>query len=295
MLDRLLGRASLKERIRELEDEREALERQLEAESGRRSEAVRERQAAEERVNRLEDRISELVDRVDRAEGDGESLDFSRETRLRGDRLADVLSRLESLSTGPEGALSAMIEETVPDSLVDHFGDRTPLVDRAAPAVVYADDEALIEVALRPPVPPAPFVEWDDEFRVDRSWFEPSGRFTLGVLRADRFALGEYDGRERRSVTGFESDVKGAHSKGGFSQRRFERRRDEQIEHHLSTVRDHLEDREADRLYLVGESTILSEFEDEATVTRPSDASGSTADALDEAFADFWSVRLAVL
>ncbi|MFB6134762.1 MAG: Vms1/Ankzf1 family peptidyl-tRNA hydrolase [Halanaeroarchaeum sp.] len=295
MLDRLLGRASLKERIRELQDERDALERQLEAESERRSEAVRERQAAEERVNRLEDRISSLEDRVERAEDDAADLDFTRESTLRGDRLADVLSRLESVSTGPEGAISAMIEESVPAALVEHFGDRTPLLDRAAPVVVYADDEDLIGVALRPPVPPAPFVEFDDQFKIDRSWYEPKGRFALGVVRADRFALGEYDGRDRLSATGFESDVKGAHSKGGFSQRRFERRRDEQIEGHLSKVREHLTDREADRLYLVGESTILSEFADEATVTRPSDASGDPADALNEAFADFWSVRLAVL
>ena len=47
MLDDLLGRTELKERIAELDAERESLEAQLEAEQERRAEAARKRQAAE--------------------------------------------------------------------------------------------------------------------------------------------------------------------------------------------------------------------------------------------------------
>ncbi|MGM0397667.1 MAG: Vms1/Ankzf1 family peptidyl-tRNA hydrolase [Halobacteriota archaeon] len=295
MLDRLLGRASLKERIETLEAERDSLESRLEAESDRRSEAARKRQEAEARVNHLEDRIEELEDRVERAESTESDAAVRGEATLRGDRLDEVLSRLESVGTGPEGALSAMVEETLPDGVRETFGERTPLVEHAAPALVYADDAHLVNVAVRPPVAPDPFVHWGDSFEVDREWFEPSGEYALALVRADRFAIGEYDGRERHSVTGFESDVKGAHSKGGFSQARFERRRDAQIDEHLSAAREAIEDRDTERLYVVGESTLLPEFADVATVTHPSDATGKPTAALEEAYADFWSVQLTLL
>ncbi|MFW5903195.1 MAG: Vms1/Ankzf1 family peptidyl-tRNA hydrolase [Halolamina sp.] len=295
MLDRLLGRASLKERIAELEAERDDLEAQLAAESDRRSDAARKRQEAEARVNRLEDRVEELRDRVDRAETTETDVSARAETTVRGDRLNEVLSRLESVRTGPEGALSAMVTEEVPEVVREAFGDRTPIVEHAAPALVYADDAHLVDVAVRPPVAPDPFVRWDDAFSLDREWFEPTGEYALALVRADRFAMGEYDGRERVSFTGFESDVKGAHSKGGFSQARFERRRDAQIEEHLADVNDAIEDRDVERLYVVGESTLLPEFEEVATVTEPSDATGSPRDALEAAVDDFWSVQLTLL
>lgn len=295
MLDRLLGRATLKAQIADLQDERDRLEARFEAESERRSEAARKRQAAEARVNRLEDRIAELEDRVERAETDDAGRRARGETTLRGDRLDEVLSRLESVRTGPEGALSAMVADEAPDAVRDLFDDQAPILDGVAPALVYADDAHLVSVALRPPVAPDPFVEWDEGFLVDRDWFEPGGRYALALVRADLFALGEYDGREQLSATGFESDVKGDHSKGGWSQGRFERRRDAQIEAHLEAVHEAIDDREAERLYVVGEKTLLSEFADGATVTRPSDATGTPRPALESAVADFWSVRLTLL
>ena len=51
MLDDLLGRTELKERIEELETERDRLEARLEAESERRADAVSAKQTAEERIN----------------------------------------------------------------------------------------------------------------------------------------------------------------------------------------------------------------------------------------------------
>ncbi len=106
------------------------------------------------------------------------------------------------------------------------------------------------------------------------------------------FAIGEYDGRERLSVTGFESDVKGDHSKGGFSQARFERIRDEQIADHLEKCHEEIAARDAERLYVVGQRTLLSEFRDAADVTEPVDATGKPRDALDDAFYEFWTTRL---
>ncbi|WP_435333734.1 Vms1/Ankzf1 family peptidyl-tRNA hydrolase [Haloarchaeobius sp. TZWWS8] len=300
MLDELLGRAELKERIDELEEEKHHLERQLEAEQERRADAASARQSAEERVNRLEDRIAQLEGELDRVGGEEVDLDFAAREDLRGDRLSAVLSRLESLETGAEGALSAMVTDEVPDAVSDALGDRAALVERAAPCLVYTDDAGLVRAVLEPPVAPAAFCEWSDGFRVDRSWFEPTGAFTLALVRADLFAMGTYDGREQVDFTGFESDVKGKHSKGGFSQARFERIRDGQIADHLDDCREAIEDRRADdgqedrRLFVVGDRRLIREF-DEVTATAAVDATGSPRDALDDAFHEFFTTTLSLL
>lgn len=291
MLDRVLGRAALKERIESLEAEKASLEAQLESAKETRKAAVRERQEAERKVNRLEDRITELEDRVERAESGSREVEFRGETTLRGDRLEAVLSRLESLRTEPEGAMTAMVSGAVPEEVRTLLGDRSALVSRAAPALVLADDAELVTVALRPPAPPEPFLEFDAAFEIERKWFQSRGRYTLALVRSDLFAMGTYEGSHRVDYEGFESDVKGDHSKGGFSQARFERRRDQQIDDHLDRVRESLSGA-SETLYLVGESTILPEFEAAATETKPVDATGSPREALEDAHDRFWQTTL---
>jgi peptide subunit release factor 1 (eRF1) len=294
MLDELLGRAALKERIDELEAETESLREQLEAESERRADAVSDRQVAEERVNRLEDRIAELTDRVERAGGEGGDPGFRGVESLRGERRDEVVARLRSFQTGPEGALTAMVDDGVPVAVKDALGDRAPLVARAAPCLVVADDAGLLSALLRPPLAPDPFVGWGEGFRVDAGWFRPEGRLTFGLLRSDVFALGVYEDGERRELETVESDVMGAHSKGGFSQGRFERRRDEQVRAHLDACREVLAGRDPETLVLVGERTVLDHFEpaSDAAAVDAVDATGDPETALDDAFRSFWTTRL---
>ena len=299
MIDRLLGRAGLKAEIAELREERDSLAAQLDAESERRREAVRDRQAAEERVNELEARIETLEDKIETLERDhaGETSGVAprgRE-RLARDRLREVLGRLRSVETGREGALSAAVGDTLPEPVVAALGDRAPAARRAAPAVIYHDDAGLVSVALDPPIRPAPFHEWRDEFRVDDDWFRPTGRFGFALVRSDTFAAGVYEGFERRSFERFRSDVTSEHDKGGFSQARFERRREEEIDDHLDRVESALAGLTADRLIVVGESTALSRLSVDATHTATADATGADEAALDDAFRDFWTTELTVL
>jgi peptide subunit release factor 1 (eRF1) len=295
MLDELLGRAHLKERIAELEAETESLERQLAAEQDRRSEAARARQNAEERENRLQDRVTELEDRVERLQAEeGDGATYHRTESLRGDRLAAIVDRLESVAGGPETILSAYVSDgsDLPAAVTDAFGRRSALVARAAPCLAVTDDAGLFAATLSAPVAPEPFAAWDSEIRLERDWFEPRGAYTLALLRSDLFAMGSYEGTDRVAFHGFDSDLQTQHSKGGFSQARFERLRDAQIESHLERCRAALAERDVDRCYLVGEGTVLHELRDVADVTATVDASGDPEDALDDAWRAFWTVRL---
>lgn len=295
MFDRLLGKAALQERIEELEEERDSLAAQLDAAEERRREAARKRQDAEERVNRLEDRIAELEDRVERAEDTEKTLTARGTADIRGDRLERVLGQLESVRTEPERALTAMVVDSVPAEVRSILGERAALVERATPTMVFADDEQLVSVAMRPPLMPDPFVVQQETFSIEREWFQPRGRYAIALVRADLFAMGEYRGDERIGFSGFESDVRGDHSKGGYSQTRFERKRDQQIDEHLDQARTAISEAETDRVFVVGESTLLADFQDLATVTRPSGATGSPREALEYAYEEFWTVSLTLL
>lgn len=304
-LDEWLGRASLKARIDELEEANDRLRRRYEAESERRAEAVRERQAAEERVNRLEDRIAQLEGELSRDDGDRRRLEFRRRERLRGERLDEVLDRLQSVRTGPEGALTALVADGdgIEEPVADVLGDRARLVTEAAPCLVCADDAGLVSVALDPPVEPTVEPTWSDRFELDREWFRPSGRYALALVRADLFALGVYEADERVSFRGFESDVKGAHSKGGFSQARFERIRDDQIDDHLERCHEAIDEEVTaagiDRLYLVGQrgaiDAVASALDDGPAATSAVDATGEPEAALSDAFRSFWTTDLRVV
>lgn len=298
MLDRLLGRATLKDRIEELEEEVASLEGRLEGESERRREAVAARNEAEAEANRLEKRVEELEDRVARAESGEDVVDFRGEETLTGERVARIRERLASVECGREGAFSAYVAEgdDLPEAVREAFGERTPLVARAAPCLVYRDDTGLVAAALDPPVAPEPFTAWSDGFRVEREWLEPVGKYAFALVRTDTFALGVYDEGGRTSFEGFTSDVMGQHSKGGWSQARFERRRDEQVDAHLENVRAALDGvGDVDAVYVTGEKSLLAEFRDRADVTAPVDATGDPEDALGEAHADFWRVPLRLL
>ena len=294
MLDRLLGRAALREELEELRAERDSLAAQLEAESERRSEAARARQEAEERVNRLEDRVTELEDRVQRAAGD-DGPSVRRRERLTRDRLDEVLDRLDSVETEREGALTAAVDESTRPPVADALGDRAVLVRQAAPTVVCVDDAGLVSVALSPPIQPEPFCEWGSGFRLDREWFQPTGRFGFALVRSDTYAGGVYEGADRQTFAGFQTDVMSEHDKGGFSQARFERRREEEIDDHLDRVRTALDDLGGDRLILVGESTALDRLPVDADHTAAVDATGHDEDTLDRAFRDFWTTELTAL
>lgn len=292
MLDDLLGRRELKERIADLEEERDRLAERLDAENERRREAVSQRQEAEERINQLEDRIAGLEGELEQRQDDEQTQSFERVETIGQHRVQSVIDRLSSVRTDSESALSTAMKDTVPEDVRTAFGDRWPLIERALPCVGFRDDVGLVRAILAPPRVPEPFVTWDDRFTIEQDWFRATGPGQFALVRADLFALGRFEDGTLRYERGFESDVMGQHSKGGYSQARFERRRKEQIAEHVDRCRAVLEERPDHPLILVGDGRIVSRLDDRAVETGRVDASGSPKTALESAFRDFWTTRL---
>lgn len=316
MLDGLFGRPQLKARVEELEAELAALQAKLteleteaerlrersEREKSQRREAVAARQQAQEQANKLKERITQLEGDLERAQDQTpqeNDVGYRRRERLSERRLAAVQQRLGSFRTGREGALTATVHDTIPQEVTDVLGERTVLVQDAAPCLVLADDAGIISLALRPPLVPKMDPVWDEQFLLEPEWFEPTGRFAMVLVRANLFAAGIYEGREQLSFKGFQPKVDRRHSKGGFSQGRFERIREEQIADHVRRCREILQDFLGDvqQLYLVGQREIIDALakDREPEATMNVDATGAPRQALDEAFQSFWTTELRVL
>ncbi len=289
-LDELLGRQSLKDRIDELEEECDRLESQLEAEADRRRDAVRGRQSAEERVNTLEDRVAGLEGELEEREGDTEPA-WAHVTQLRIDEVEAVLGTLESVEADPETLLTASVHATPTGPVRDVLEDAAGLIGRAAPCLCFVDEHRIIRAIVAPPRPPDPFQRWASTFKLDRSWFLPEANLTFALVRSDLFAIGRVDDASIAFRNGFGSDVIGRHSKGGFSQSRFERRRQEQIDEHLERCRTALASADGPRI-LVGDRGAIGRLSDLATATGLVDASGSPEEALARAFRDYWTSKL---
>jgi peptide subunit release factor 1 (eRF1) len=253
-------------------------------------------------VNRLEDRIADLEGRLEQT-ADADTASFRGRETLSQRRTAEVLRRLRSVETDAEGALTAFVTpESLPNAVSKLVGDRTPLVRRASPCLVCADDAGLVAIALAPPCPPEPFTHWGSGFEVPENWFRPQDGDTLALVRSDLFVVGQFEAGADNDgtwtvVETVESDVKSAHSKGGFSQARFERRRDAQVDEHVEKAQEALDSATegTGRLVVVGERTVLGAFEARADYVGRVDATGDPDAAFADAVTDFFSTTLSLL
>ena len=306
MLDDLLGRTALKERIQELEDDVESLEKRLSAEQSRRKDAVTEKQEADRRVNELEDKVEELRDRLERAEGDDDERSFRVARAIRGDELDDTVELLGSARSGEEALTTVSVapDDRVPDEFESGTTALLRRVDTDRGLVAFGDDAGVVRAALVPPIEvDETRVEHSGSFVFDRSLFELPRPFGVAVVRSDEYAGGVYDDG-RLGFSSLSSDIMQKHSKGGFSQSRFERGRDEQVEEHVEEAarrfEETLSEHDAETVFVAGDARVVSRFADEISVDAPvekrtADATGSGEDLLRRGYDSVRSARLYVV
>lgn len=228
----LFGR---KERIEELEEELasreeeltariEELEQRLEKEKERAREAAAAKQDAEEKINRLEDKITSLEDRIDgdhaggRAASEHHDLDVPKTTEL--------IENLERFSYRSSKA----------DTIYSTAG--TSITGSKTGEVIVADPH-LLRHAIRPPIPIQESVSYrSNGFMVETIEEMLQDRYCLLHLTAGGSGIGLIEDGDIIESEVIDADIKAQHTKGGYSQKRFERRREEQIEEHIEAVMD---------------------------------------------------------
>jgi len=319
LTDKIFGRKELKERIGFLEDkieslekEKKDLERKAEKEKKRAKEAVSEKQDLDREIKEQKDRIQSLEDKLRKKEFLEETTPAEvRDERVSRDVLMDLLDKLESFRSNKEDLFSVFVPTGSSVSDIDTQGfiqtnltlnqlRRLKEEDSETGKVLF-HCEGLLTFLIKPPVPIDEDI-WskDSGFTVEplREALDSSVGFIYLSAGGSAVALFS-DGIEDFEVV--RSSIKGKHKKGGFSQGRFNRGREEEVKKHVEEVVEATETvvPEDVEVAVCGSEDLLgllreTGFTDRRkTFRRSLDVSGiETKDQLDRAFKKFWRTRI---
>ncbi|MBC5793397.1 MAG: hypothetical protein H8Z69_05180 [Nanohaloarchaea archaeon] len=249
----------LEERIEELEQkleeekqDKESWRNRFKAEEERRKELSRKKQEAEEELNRLkdkQDKDNEVEEEEEEWDGTFENLDYNSARRL-----------LEKLSTIESGG-GELVSIYSPGKLEDHRDLRSiknsitknqySRIQGENGFVAFIDEELGSFILKVAPFYPEKF-SIEEKFDVEpiMEFFKRKKYFTL-VSAGETYIYTEKGGGFEE-VEVLKSRIDREHGKGGFSQGRFEKKREEQIESHLNEIRQVLEGLEGE-VYLRGQ------------------------------------------
>jgi len=238
----------LNSRIAELEHALQGTKNQLEKKEALARQAVADRQEAESRLNQELVRIHTLSHELETLrEESGSKLEFRGIETLSSAAIKAYLSKLSSFHSPANDFLTVYLpygtrlSAVLPEKTLSFLGEETrSLLDRLDPEtglVFFYDLHRMISEAIVPPVPvslPAWHLKGSFETVPLEEILNIDFRMLVLVLHAGESFIGfAPDARAFDKEEFIKSSVKEKHSKGGFSQRRFERLREEDIAHHM--------------------------------------------------------------
>ena len=248
----------LEDKIEELEDEKQSLEEQLKAEQGRRRELSRKKQSAEEELNKLKDRVRNLEKQDEEETETREQVDYRS---LSFSQFENLLEKLDSIES-PEKELVTVytsedvfeVERELKNSVDSETFTQLSGIGKFAGFI----DEQLGVYILKTHIPHTAGVELGQGFDISqvKDFVDKKKHFV--TVSAGESKIYREQGGEYEQVESITSRVDHEHSQGGFSQGRFERKRDEQVRNHLEEVEERLQDKED--IYLLGEKRLCKEL-----------------------------------
>ncbi|QLC49405.1 peptide chain release factor-like protein [Methanolobus zinderi] len=220
--------------------------------------AVAAKQEAEEKLKAAEVRLQTLEHELEKARKDtsGE-LYFSRTDRFSKQRTEEFLLALSSVKDPADSLVTVYIAAGSKMENLEYHDDALKVLDSETIAMVdkvdsptglvlfYSPDFMITELI----VPPLPLKRscWSTGNTFDTAPVLKLLRTRASILflvaHAGESLIGySHDSENLDSFQLVKSSVKAKHAKGGFSQRRFERLRDEDIAHHIDKVKPALRD-----------------------------------------------------
>lgn len=247
----------LENQVEKLKEEKESYKNRFEKSDEKRSELARKKQEAEKKINKLEDKLESV-----KSEDNIKKTENRRTWSLSElDEVENYISRLSTYSNDRESVVSFYKRSGFSETEKEYFDDLSSKELGRNESVICFFDSPLISVFLKS----RKFFR--HRFNVGEEFdFEPIKTFietnkTWVVLRAGDSMIIEEENGEIISVENIKDRINRQHSKGGFSQKRFERKREEQIEEHLDRVKSKLEDSSEEQIFLVGEEELCSKFD----------------------------------
>ncbi|MBP2030464.1 hypothetical protein J2755_001398 [Methanohalophilus levihalophilus] len=257
MIDRYSGKDELNQEIETLQSrvlEMEIDLRRLEKCERKLKVAVSDRQVAEEKLKAARKKIETFEHEFEKhQESEDESIPMARTETVSSNRMRDIFGELATLKGEKEQFITLLVPPEMDLKSFSQYRDIELLIDpetlntisktkTETGLVLFYDRPGIIREIFLPPVPvKAPEFAIADQFDTEKAVFDKENlRMLILAAHAGESLLllaSEDEEEESRLIR---SSVKAKHGKGGFSQRRFERLRDEDIVHHAEKVRQSL-------------------------------------------------------
>lgn len=289
----------LEKELKELQEEKQKLNKKLEAEGERRKKAVREKQNAEKKIKNLKTKIDELEDKLEKKQPDIKTEKNIRIENLSKDNTRELLDFLNSIKYKKERLTSVYIKK---DSRNDKNIPEINKINSSRGIVFLYDNWNILRLGIIPPLPVKEEKETvSSSFSLDYSLFTEPPSYLFSIIRSDIFILGIYKNNKLISIENIKSNIKSKHSKGGFSQKRFDRKREKQINKHIQRSAEKLEksiQKYKDEINLIaigGEKNIIKKFKNKIQydiVSKPLDATGRKKEALEKGRRSFWKTKI---
>ncbi|MBN1133733.1 MAG: peptide chain release factor-like protein [Methanosarcinaceae archaeon] len=244
----------LQARILELEIDVKRLETQLEKNKVNTREAVAAKQEAEEKLNVANIRMETLVHEVETLKKETEQQVRFREIEVISPlNMNDYLSQIRSLRSAHETLITAyvaagrsVLDLGNPAGMLEHIDEKSRIlldrIDSSTGFVLFYDTLHMVCEVITPQLPVTTSMwRFGNVFEADQLEVIANRelRVCILVVHAGESFVGIASNKnEFESQQVIRSSVKAKHTKGGFSQRRFERLRDEDIAHHMKKIQD---------------------------------------------------------
>lgn len=239
--------------IMELEIESQKLQRQLEKKEKNTKRAISEKQEAEEKLNAANVKIETLQNEIESLKDERNDLQdfkFRNIEILYPSKTQNWLTKIQSIKSDDDSLITVYLKPDDslsnlknPNRLLDLIGENTQSllakIESFTGYILFYDTDSIICEVI---VPPFPIREskWGagNDFQIGRLKSILEQDFKICILQAHAgesfVGIAKPDEFENHRI--IKSSVKAKHKKGGFSQKRFEELRNEDISHHIEKV-----------------------------------------------------------
>ncbi|WP_406670128.1 Vms1/Ankzf1 family peptidyl-tRNA hydrolase [Methanolobus sp. ZRKC4] len=272
----------LQSHILELELDVNTANKRYEKSAASEKRAVAAKQGAEEKLKAAEVKLRSLEHELEkqRTDAPGE-FSFTHVDQFSKQRTEEFISSISSVNYSTESLLTVYVAA---GEQLNNIKDHENLIERidneslvliekissSTGLVLFYSPDHLVNELIVPPLPlKRSYWTKGNTFDTDSLLESIKENVSMSVLVAhagESFVGYSFDSEEFDSFQVIKSSVKAKHAKGGFSQRRFERLRDEDIAHHIDKVKLSLKElleefeENIDYLFLAGDLQLAKEM-----------------------------------
>jgi|GEM_PF-479613 len=263
----------LKSEIEEKKKRIENIEKNLEKEKKRAKEAITEKQKADKNLKKLENKLESLKDKVQRIQNEKDEVESLKQVKnLPRKKYSSFLSMMSTVELENEGLKTQYVTDK---EKIESETAKTKLknIDSKTGFVYLNDELGVFNCVLIPPLPIENSNHLGNKFKLKPLKKQLSNDLIMKFIdfHAGKSVIGSLKKGKFENFKSVKSNIKNQHSKGGFSQGRFERNRKKQIEEHIDKVIEKQDEytENLDYILLSGNNRMISIFKDETTHKAP--------------------------